>query len=153
MRPLVNLVRHHPDPAEREAEDRDGASPGSLERNREEAEENRNRKKGDVTVSLDKTAHGEIVSSPCAGAPVNEPGSEIGRRHSADKRHRNRPLPQIKPRRDAKPERSERQKSRRNRDAREEKLRARQLIVGRQALIRRAAPRTTEATQRATSRS
>lgn len=157
MRPLVNLIRHHPDPAEREPEDCGRASPSPGEWHREETEQNRNRKKSDVTVGLDEASpeeifgidmvhakgdekalsdHREIVAPPGVGAPVNEPGSEIGRGHSSDKRKRNPPLPQIKPRRDAKPQRSEQQKSRGQRDAREEKLRPRQLIMKRQPRIR-----------------
>ena len=61
--------------------------------------------------------HREIVPPPRIGAPVNETGPDIGGRHSAGKRKRNPPLPQIEPRRETKSQRTEQQKSRAERDA------------------------------------
>ena len=142
----MSLIRHHPDSAEREAADRERASRRCLERNREEAKEKRHRKEPDVTVGLDETPpeeivgidvmhaerhekavsdHGQIASSPRVGDPVNEPGAKLGGRHAAGKRHRNPPLPQINPRRDAERERAEHQKRRGDRGSREDCARVR----------------------------
>jgi len=114
----MNLVRHHPDCAERDAEDDGGPAPHRVDRDSEEAEENRHRKKGDIAVGVDEAApqkifgidvmhaegnekavpdHGEVVPSPGAGAPVNEAGSEIGCCDPAGHCQRDPPLPQIDP--------------------------------------------------------
>ena len=104
MRPLVNLVRHHPDGAQREAEDHEWTCPGRFQRNQEKNEKNWHCKKSDVAVGVDKTPpqkiiridvmqaegnekaaadDGKVVPSPGVGAPMNQPGREVGRRDAA----------------------------------------------------------------------
>ena len=110
----------------------------------------RDRKTRDVAVRFDEAApeeivgidvvhaerhqeavpdHGEIVAPPGVGAPVNQPGAEIGRRHAGGKRQRNPPLPRVQLCREAEGQYCEDEKSGHNRHDREKTLPARQRIV------------------------
>jgi hypothetical protein len=116
VRPLVNLVREHPECTEAKAEDGDATAPVSLKWNDEQSEDDGNRETGNLTVRVDKApsqeivrvemvdAEGEeqtpaddreIVAPPGVSAPVNEAGGEVGRRHSCQAQEGDPPLPEI----------------------------------------------------------
>jgi len=153
VRPLVNLVRHHPEPTEREAEDRDRACPGGFERSHEKKEKHRNGKKSDIAVRVDKTSpqkiiridvvqaerhekatadYRKIIPPPGVGAPVNEPRPEVGRRDSAGDRHRHPPLQQIEPRDEADCQRSQHDECCGDRQPPDERLPACRVVAARQ---------------------
>src|SRR6185369_15243648 len=102
-------------------------------RDREEFEEHRNRKTRHLAVSLDEAApekviwidvmHAEgqeqalsddwkIVAAPGIGPPMNESGTEIGRRHATGRRQRHPPVPRTEPHHNAKPQRREHEERR-----------------------------------------
>ena len=108
----------------------------------------RHRKKGDVAVGVDEAPpeeivgidvmhaegheqavpdHRKVVAAPGVGAPVHEPGAEIGRRDPAAKRQRNPPLPAGRAAsRCGRPNAPNSQNAAAIETTREEKLRARQ---------------------------
>src|SRR5687768_9845390 len=56
VRPLMNLIRHHPYGAEHEAENRRRASPACFDRNYEEAEKDWQHEKRGIAVGVDESS-------------------------------------------------------------------------------------------------